>query len=112
MKSTKTSCFLLGILFLSVSITGCRNQDYYTRGVGIYPGNPPEDFSPELVPGNENYRNIDRHRPAFNSSSYDYNLTAQLATDGIIDKEIPDYLTISTSRGIIPRNEREWLLDH
>ncbi len=113
MKSINTVCFLLVVLFFIIFSPGCRNKNtLYTRGIGIYPGNPSEDFSPDLVPDIINYRNIAFHRPAFNSSSYDYNLTAQLVTDGITEKEMPDYLTISTSKGIVPRNEREWLLDH
>jgi hypothetical protein len=36
------------------------------------------------VTDNEKYRNPARLRPAWNSSSYDYNLTDQLVTDGII----------------------------
>jgi hypothetical protein len=104
---------LLLIVMLVLLYPGCRNEiTDYTRGVGIYPGNPVENFSPDLIPDNEHYRNIARFRPAFNSSSYDYNLTAQLVTDGIIEETMPDYLTISTNNGIVPRNEREWLLDN
>jgi hypothetical protein len=96
-----------------VSITGCNQKaDSYTRGVGIYPGNSREDFSPTLVTDNNNYRNLAKHRPAYHSSSYDYNLTAQLVTDGIITNEIPDYISVSTNKGEVPKNEREWLLDN
>ena len=92
---------------------GCKqNVDYYTRGVGIYPGSPAEDFSPKLVADNENYRNLARLRPAYHSSSYDYNLTAQLVTDGIIIHDMPYYITVSTNQGVLPKNEREWLFDH
>jgi hypothetical protein len=80
--------------------------------VGVYPGNPAEDFSPMLVADNENYRNLAKLRPAFNSSSYDYNLTAQLITDGIITEKIPGTINVSTNKGSLLRNEREWLLDH
>ena len=36
-----------------------------------------------LVPDTQTYRNLALHRPAYASSSHDYNLTAQLVTDGI-----------------------------
>lgn len=60
---------------------------------------------------NENYRNLAKLRPAYNSSSYDYNLTAQLVTDGIIENQLPASIDVSTNLGSLPRNEREWLLD-
>ena len=28
-------------------------SDYYTRGIGIYPGSPAEDPSPELIPDDD-----------------------------------------------------------
>lgn len=85
-------------------------SDYYTRGIGQYPGNPQEDFSPELQPNNT-YRNIALLRAAYQSSSYDYNLTAQLVTDGIISTQLPPYLILSTPDGEKPRREREWMID-
>ncbi len=58
------------------------------------------------------YRNLALHRPAWHSSAYDYNLTAQLVTDGIKDTAMPRWVSTSTSQqGVLPRNEREWLLD-
>jgi hypothetical protein len=53
------------------------------------------------------------HRPAYHSSCYDYNLTAQLITDGIKDTHLPDWVTTSVSdRGLLPKIEREFFLDH
>jgi hypothetical protein len=96
-----------------IALAGCNQKsDKYTRGVGIYPGNPKEDFSPNLLTDNKNYRNLARLRPAYHSSSYDYNLTAQLVTDGIIIHEMPDYISLSTNQGELPKNQREWLLDN
>ncbi len=111
---TKRSVFLFaGVICLLMLFAGCKQKsDHYTRGAGIYPGNPKEDFSPELVVDHENYRNIALHRPAYHSSSYDYNLTAQLVTDGIIIHEMPDYISLSTNQGIVPKNEREKLFDN
>ena len=83
-----------------------------TRGVGIYPGNPAEDFAPSLVPEVSAYRNLALHRPAYHSSSYDYNLTAQLVTDGIKETRLPRWLATSTSQdGPAGKIEREFMLD-
>ena len=113
MKSKSLFFLLTSVTCMLISITGCKQKtDSYTRGVGIYPGNPKEDFSPILVTDNKNYRNLARLRPAYHSSSYDYNLTAQLVTDGIITNEMPDYISLSTNKGELPKNEREWLLDN
>jgi hypothetical protein len=85
MKKNHSLLFLSGVVSVLYLLSGCSQKvDNFTRGVGIYPGDPAEDFSPALVTDNENYRNLARLRPAWNSSSYDYNLTAQLVTDGII----------------------------
>jgi len=89
-----------------------QEKDTCTRGIGIYPGEPAEDFSPVLRGDNDQYRNLAKLRPAYHSSSYDYNLTAQLVTDGIITDEHPVYISLSTNKEIVPKNEREWLFDH
>ena len=112
---------LCGAMVASLFLWGCsgtgavektfERSDYYTRGIGQYPGSPKEDFSPSLVPGQADYRNIALLRSAFNSSSYDYNLTAQLATDGIVTDKQPQYLNLSTPAGDAPRREREWMID-
>jgi beta-galactosidase/beta-glucuronidase len=113
MKIRKPVQFLSAVFCFLVLLSSCKQKtDYYSRGVGIYPGNPKEDYSPRLVTDNKDYRNIARLRPAYHSSSYDYNLTAQLVTDGIIINEMPDYISVSTNKGVISKNEREWLLDH
>src|ERR1035437_2678267 len=112
MRIKNSFVLLTGIICSLILSSGCNhNAEDYTRGVGIYPGNPSEDFSPTLVADNENYRNIAKLRAAYHSSSYDYNLTAQLVTDGIITDEMPDYIALSTNQGVLPKNEREWLFD-
>ena len=88
-----------------------ERSDYYTRGIGQYPGNPEEDFSPSLAPDHSTYRNIALLRSAFASSSHDYNLVAQLATDGLVSDKQPQYLNLSTPEGDVPRREREWMID-
>ncbi|HZY24369.1 MAG TPA: discoidin domain-containing protein, partial [Bacteroidales bacterium] len=105
--------FFSTVFCLLVLLNSCKHKtDYYSRGVGIYPGNPREDFSPTLLTDTKDYRNIARLRPAYHSSSYDYNLTAQLITDGIIINEMPDYISVSSNKGVLPKNEREWLVDN
>lgn len=84
--------------------------DYYTRGIGNYPGAPSEHFAPQMVK-DDTYRNIALHRAAYHSSSYDYNLTAQLITDGIIATDEPNRLVVSTPKGTLPKREREWTID-
>ncbi len=84
----------------------------YTRGVGVYPGHPAQEFSPSLQPGPNSFRNLALRRPAFHSSAYDYSLTAQLVTDGIKTTQPPRWIAVSTSqKGALPRNERDWILD-
>jgi hypothetical protein len=88
------------------------NAQTYTRGLGVYPGDPREDFGP-LLEADTTYRNLALHRPAYHSSSYDYNLTAQLITDGITDTRLPRWVAVSTSQqGVLKKDERERLLDH
>ena len=110
---------LCGAVAVSALLGGCGQSgvpaesfdrsDYYTRGIGSYPGDPGEDFSPSLRPDYSTYRNIALLRSAYNSSSYDYNLTAQLVTDGVISDKQPQYLDLSTQNGDIAR--REWMID-
>ena len=87
--------------------------DAFTLGIGNYPGAPSENFSPDLVVDNSTYRNLALLRPAYHSSSYDYNLTAQLVTDGIKGTDLPSWVATSSSQhGTFSKTERETLLDH
>jgi hypothetical protein len=97
---------------LSLMTVVALDAQEFTRGIGVYPGNPGEDFSPVLRVDAKTYRNLALRRPAFQSSSYDYNLTAQLVTDGIKDTGLPRWVATSSSEGgTFPKNEREWILD-
>ena len=99
------------ILFTLMAIPALNGQQY-TLGVGVYPGDPKENFAP-ATHLDQTYRNLALHRPAYQSSSYDYNLTAQLITDGIKDTKLPRWVAVSSSeQGELKKNEREWLLDH
>lgn len=84
-----------------------------TRGIGVYPGDPRFDFGPMLVPDTSNtYRNLALLRPAYHSSSYDYNLTAQLVTDGIKDERLPQWVAVYDAHGPVAKQDRETVLDH
>jgi hypothetical protein len=99
------------IFYLLLIALSMQAQDY-TLGVGVYPGDPKENFAPAMSIDSGTYRNLALHRPAWHSSSYDYNLTAQLVTDGIKQTAPPRWVATSTSQqGLLKKNEREWLLD-
>ena len=93
-------------------ILGCGKDasNQYSRGLGQYPGNPDEHFAPVMVVDNT-YRNVAELKAAYHSSSYDYNLTAQLVTDGLISTEEPASIQVSTQKGDLPKNAREYFFD-
>ena len=95
---------------LSVLTVPLSAQEY-TRGIGVYPGDPAEDFSPSMRVDRNTYRNLALHRPVSQSGNYDYNLTGQLITDGIVDLRAPGYIVTSGSNGSFGKNQREWILD-
>jgi beta-galactosidase/beta-glucuronidase len=100
------------ILFLTVVVVSAISAQEFTRGIGVYPGDPKEDFGPTQRAGDQTYRNLALHRPAYHSSAYDYNLTAQLVTDGIKDTKRPRWIAVSTSDGELAKFEREWMVDN
>ena len=69
-------------IFLAILAVACTSGRE-NLGLGVYPGNPEENFSPTIVKGSGEYRNIALMRAAKHSSSADCNQTAQLLTDGI-----------------------------
>jgi len=91
--------------------TGTKVSDKYSRLPGVYPGNPAESYAPVLQEDNANYRNVAELRSVYHSSSYDYNLTGQLVTDGIITADEPATINVSTQNGDLKINEREWFFD-
>ena len=102
--------FCLAAVATIISFGCSHKSDKYNLGIGVYPSNPDENSAPVMVQ-DDSYRNIALHRASYASSSYDYNLTAQLVTDGIISSEMPQFLQVSTPEGCVPRREREWLVD-
>src|SRR3712207_5179649 len=70
-------------------------QTQFTRGIGQYPGKA-DDYRGPILKKDNALRNVALHRAAYASASVDYNLTAQLATDGIIAHNEPARLTVTT----------------
>lgn len=103
--------FLSAVLITGLVITTASSAQSYNLGVGVYPGNPKENYSPSMKIDNKTYRNIALLRPVYGSSSYDYNLTPQLVTDGIIENQLPGWIVTTTNHGILPRYEREYFID-
>jgi hypothetical protein len=103
---------LVPLLSVFLCLGGVAWGADFTRGVGVYPGDPAAFDGPAPALETAAYRNLALHRPAVASSNYDYNLTAQLVTDGIIQDRLPRWLVCSTSaEGILPRSEREYVVD-
>ena len=101
--------FLVAAGLAGAIAAGAQEQ---TRGIGVYPGNPKEYAGPSLRIDATTYRNLALRRPVYQSSAYDYNLTAQLVADGIKETRLPRWVATSSSLGgAFAKNEREWLLD-
>ena len=60
---------------------------------------------------NEPIVNVALNKAVCASSSYDYNLTAQLVTDGVVETTESAWLKVSTAAGELPRREKEWTVD-
>ena len=103
--------FFTGLSALILAACTTDNTSH-TRGAGIYPGSPDEYDGPIAASAGNELRNLALMRAAWASSSIDYNLTAQLVTDGIISGEKPCLVETITSEGPVPRNMREKLLDN
>ncbi len=101
-----------GFPFLLAAFALSASAQQSTRGLGVYPGDPGEYDGPALMVDASTYRNLALHRPAYQSSAYDYNLTAQLITDGIKETAVPHWIATATSdRGELSKPERETFVD-
>src|SRR3712207_4418719 len=85
-------------------------QTQFTRGIGQYPSKA-DDYRGPILKKDNALRNVALHRAAYASASVDYNLTAQLATDGIIAKAEPARLTVTTPAGPLSLRDKEKTLD-
>ncbi len=99
------------LLITALIACACPAQaQQMNRPIGQYPGNPSEYYGPTLVK-DTSYRNLALHRTVYQSSCWDYNLTSQLLTDGIIDEHYPAWLNVTTPDGPLPPQKREACLD-
>lgn len=101
----------LALLFGGLSINGQTLPVRHDKtSLGRYPGNPKENFSPGMKTDNVR-RNVALNRAAFSSDSYDYNLSAQLITDGIVPQGEVPMLSVNGKDGLLSRRAREGMLD-
>lgn len=56
-------------------------------------------------------RNIALYRAATHSSAADFNYTAQLVTDGIVEDKAPAYFVVSGNGVPLSKRDKEWLFD-
>ena len=104
----KHSIIILSFLLIA-TVTTAQVQN---RSIGQYPGNPSEYYGPTIVAdASGSYRNLAQFRTVYQSSSWDYNLTSQLLTDGIIDEKSPAWLNVTTPEGQLPPHKREACID-
>jgi len=104
--------FLVASVLIASAAPAALHAQESTRGVGVYPGDPKAYNGALLAPDTQTYRNLALHRPAYGSSSYDYNLTAQLVTDGVRETRLPRWVsTASSEGGVLPRKSREHPID-
>ena len=94
---------IMAALGLTLAATA-QAQNHYNRGIGLYPGSKTEHTAPRLVTDN-NYRDLALNRQATASSSIDGNLTAQLATDGLLTKGKPTTLSGSDNIKVTRNHE-------
>ena len=105
---------VLPVLLIVLAGLSCNERpvaDTLTRGIGVYPGNPEEYSGPSVRAGDGSRRNLALLREVHHSSSYDYNLTGQLVTDGIRSDASPYYIDLATHKGPVAKRERERVFD-
>ena len=102
---------LLGTASLIVMAACSHEQAAVTRGIGVYPGDPDESAAPSLVKGDDSYRNVALGRITYQSSSYDYNLTSQLITDGIVSDGPVAYVDVTGGGKLVEKPHHEKLFD-
>jgi len=106
----KKSIFSLLVLLVFV-MAGCESDTIFMKKPGNYPGDPAQDFAPVLTADAESHRNIALNRITIHSSSYDYNLTGHLVTDGIKSDTAPSWINVSNHAGDLEKREKEWFFD-
>lgn len=98
------------LLLAGAILAACTNTQT-TRGIGVYPGDSQEYDGPQLAEAGGSYRNLALHRAAWHSSSYDYNLTGHLVTDGIVSNEAPFTIDVLANGNMVENRLKERLFD-
>ncbi len=104
----RTIVIIVALLTATLSVSA---DDDTTRGIGIYPGRLSEAVAPVIHYGDSTYRNLALNHTAYHSSAYDYCLTSQLITDGIIATAEPAYTEVLVNGVALPKHEREYAFD-
>ena len=102
----------LFFILMAVLALGATAQ-VMNRPIGQYPGNPNEYYGPSIEDGKgrSNLEYMSKYHTVYQSSSWDFNLTSQLLTDGIIDDQVPAWLNVTTPEGPLPPHKREACID-
>ena len=101
----------LAFLALLLAVACGRNGGDQSLGLGVYPGDPSENFSPSLVKSDGGYRNIALLRAASHSSCADYNQTAQLVTDGLTADGPAPWTEVLRNGELLPPMDAGFLTD-
>ena len=101
--------FISFLAFLT-PLLAVAQEKTFTRGIGIYPGDPQEAVAPSPLIDSQ-YKNIAFMRAAYHSSAKDRNLTAQLITDGITFSGEPAFLDVYLNNEQIGQRDREKTID-
>ena len=103
---TNTSLRYGILLVCQILLSFSSYAQQFSRGIGVYPGNPDEYFGPTMEK-DTTYRNLALHRAVYQSGAHDLNLTAQLITDGVVADKQPAFLEVLTNGIPLPHNERK-----
>jgi hypothetical protein len=62
--------------------------------------------------GNMEYTNVAKYHPAWHSSAVDYDNTAQLITDGLVEDGAPSYYTMEVNGEEVLKENLAWIFDY
>jgi len=100
----------VGLAALLTAATLLPGQPF-TRGVGVYPGDPAQDFGPVLAP-DSTYRNSPCTVPPTSPALTITTLRCNWSPTGSRRPRFPAGFPLPHRNGLARKNERELLLDH
>ena len=106
------------LFLLSMACVACvaacspKNDGIRTRGIGVYPGDPAECFAPQIISAGGAERNLALRRAASHSSSFNFDQTAQLVTDGIVPDGPSRWVSVTRDGEPVSRIDNGYLTDH